>query len=71
MVSVVIGSWGSYNECNERALGSKWLDLSDYDDWEETEDGEEAHAPWDAAAEAFHSFAIPYESPFCFVVSSL
>lgn len=29
-VSIVIGSWGSYNECNERALGSKWLDLSDY-----------------------------------------
>ena len=23
MVSIVIGSWGSYNECNERALGSK------------------------------------------------
>lgn len=26
-ISIVIGSWGSYNECNERALGSKWLDL--------------------------------------------
>lgn len=34
-VSIVIGSWGSYNECNERALGSKWLDLSNYSDWEE------------------------------------
>ena len=34
-ISIVIGSWGSYNECNERALGSKWLDLSDYDDWDE------------------------------------
>ena len=34
-VSVVIGSWGSYNECNERALGSEWLNLSDYSDWEE------------------------------------
>lgn len=34
-ISIVIGSWGSYNECNERALGSKWLDLSDYNDWEE------------------------------------
>lgn len=34
-ISIVIGSWGSYNECNERALGSKWLDLSDYSDWEE------------------------------------
>ena len=30
-VSMVIGSWGSYNECNERALGSKWLDFDDYD----------------------------------------
>ena len=28
-VNIVIGSWGSYNACNERALGSKWLDLSD------------------------------------------
>ena len=37
-ISVVIGSWGSYNECNERALGSKWLDLSNYDDWEEIEE---------------------------------
>ena len=27
-VSIVIGSWGSYNECNERALGSKWHDVS-------------------------------------------
>ena len=24
-ISIVIGSWGSYNECNERALGSKGL----------------------------------------------
>lgn len=30
-ISIVIGSWGSYNECNERALGSKWLDLSPRD----------------------------------------
>ena len=37
-ISVVIGSWGSYNECNERALGSKWLDLNDYSDWEEIEE---------------------------------
>ena len=37
-VSIVIGSWGSYNECNERALGSKWLDLSDYTDWEQITD---------------------------------
>ena len=33
-VSVVIGSWGSYKECNARALGSKWLDFNDYDDWD-------------------------------------
>ena len=37
-IQVVIGSWGSYNECNEKALGSKWLDLSDYSDWEEIEE---------------------------------
>lgn len=36
-IKVVIGSWGSYNECNDRALGSKWLDLADYEDWEEIE----------------------------------
>lgn len=35
MISIVVGSWGSYTECNERALGSKWLDLSAYNDWEE------------------------------------
>jgi Antirestriction protein (ArdA). len=34
-IQIVIGSWGSYNECNDRALGSKWLDLSDYSDWDE------------------------------------
>ena len=34
-ISIVIGSWGSYNECNERALGSKWLTLNNYDDWNE------------------------------------
>lgn len=37
-ISIVIGSWGSYNECNNRALGSQWLDLSDYSDWEEIEE---------------------------------
>lgn len=36
-IKIVIGSWGSYNECNERALGSKWLNLADYDDWEDIE----------------------------------
>ncbi len=34
-INIVIGSWGSYNECNERALGSDWLCLNDYDDWDE------------------------------------
>ena len=34
-IRVVIGSWGSYNACNERALGSDWLTLNDYEDWEE------------------------------------
>lgn len=34
-IRMVIGSWGSYNECNERALGSKWYDFDDYDDWAE------------------------------------
>lgn len=37
-IAMVIGSWGSYNECNERALGSKWLDFDDFDDWEEIEE---------------------------------
>ena len=36
-IKIVIGSWGSYNECNERALGSKWLNLADYEDWSEIE----------------------------------
>lgn len=33
-VKIVIGSWGSYNECNEKAGGSKWLNLSEYDSWD-------------------------------------
>ena len=37
-IKIVIGSWGSYNECNERAYGSKWLDLADYSDWDEIEE---------------------------------
>ena len=37
-ISIVIGSWGSYNECNDRALGSAWLDLSDYSSYEEIEE---------------------------------
>ena len=37
-IKMVIGSWGSYNECNERALGSKWLDLYNFESWEEIEE---------------------------------
>ena len=37
-ISIVIGSWGSYNECNERALGSKWLDLDNFDTCEKIEE---------------------------------
>ena len=36
-INIVIGSWGSYNACNERALGSSWLNLADFTDWEEIE----------------------------------
>ena len=36
-ISIVIGSWGSYNACNERSLGSNWLDLADYDSWDKIE----------------------------------
>lgn len=34
-INIVIGSWGSYNACNERALGSEWLSLADFDSWDE------------------------------------
>ena len=37
-MEIVIGSWGSYNSCNERALGSSWIDFADYDSWEEIEE---------------------------------
>ena len=37
-IAMVIGSWGSYNECNERALGSGWLNFDDFDEWEEIEE---------------------------------
>ena len=37
-IKIVIGSWGSYNACNEKALGSKWLTLADYSDWSEIEE---------------------------------
>ena len=35
---VVVGSWKAYNECNKRSLGSKWLDLSDYETLDEVYD---------------------------------
>lgn len=34
-IRVVVGSWKAYNECNERGLGSKWLDLEDFESKEE------------------------------------
>lgn len=37
-ISIVIGSWGSYNACNNKSLGSTWLDLDDYDTWDEIEE---------------------------------
>ena len=37
MINIVIGSWGSYNACNEKALGSTWISLEDYESWEEIE----------------------------------
>ena len=37
-ISIVIGSWGSYNSCNQRALGSEWLNLADFESWEEIEE---------------------------------
>ena len=37
-ISIVIGSWGSYNAGNKKALGSKWLHLSDYESWDEIEE---------------------------------
>ena len=37
-IRIVIGSWCSYNAGNARAMGSKPITLSDYDDWEEIEE---------------------------------
>ena len=37
-IRIVIGSWGSYNAGNSRAMGSKLITLSDYDDWEDIEE---------------------------------
>ena len=34
-IKIVIGSWGSYTACNNRALGSGWLCLNNYSDWDE------------------------------------
>ncbi len=32
-IKIVIGSWGSYNTCNEHVLGSEWFCLNNYSDW--------------------------------------
>lgn len=37
-IKVVFGSWKAYTENNERAMGSKWLDMSDYDSVDEIYD---------------------------------
>ena len=34
-IKIVIGSYGSYAACNDRALGSEWLCLSDFETWDE------------------------------------
>lgn len=34
-VKMVVGSYGSYNTNNGRALGSNWLNLQDYSSWNE------------------------------------
>ena len=34
-INIVIGSWGSYNACNSRALGSEWLNLTKYESWDD------------------------------------
>lgn len=36
-VSISIGSWGAYAACNDKALGSQWLNLSYFNEWEEIE----------------------------------
>lgn len=34
-INIVIGSWGSYNACNSRALGSEWFNLTKYESWDD------------------------------------
>ncbi|MGN1337355.1 MAG: antirestriction protein ArdA [Candidatus Coprovivens sp.] len=34
-VKVVVGAWKAYNECNERSLGSEWIDLTDFDSFDD------------------------------------
>ena len=34
-INIVIGSGGSYNACNSRALGSEWLNLTKYESWDD------------------------------------
>lgn len=37
-IKMVIGSYGSYAAANDRALGSKWIDLADFSDWSDVLD---------------------------------
>lgn len=37
-IKIVVGSWGSYNACNKRALGSEWICLNDFECWEDIEE---------------------------------
>ena len=37
-IKMVIGSYGSYAAANNKALGSKWLDLADFSDWSDVLD---------------------------------
>ena len=36
--NVCVGSWGAYNEGNEKSYGSEFIDFSKYDSWEEIEE---------------------------------
>lgn len=36
-VKIVVGSWYAYNNCNAKALGSEWICLNDFEEWEEIE----------------------------------
>lgn len=59
-IKVVIGSWKAYNECNERALGSKWLDVGDFESLEELK--EELKLEGFTSEELEETFLQDYES---------